>query len=69
MMRLGFGPTEFLGASAESLKDSLIIYKTLVDWTRTKDWRLCDAQIADVESAIKEKLPNYKPTQFGRKNV
>ncbi len=69
IIRLGFGPTEFLGASAESLKDSLIIYKTLLDWIRTREWHLSDAQIRDVESAIKTKLPNYKPTRFDRESV
>lgn len=63
--KLGFASSEFLGASAESLKDSLIIYKTLLDWIRSKSWHLSEQDIQDIESALQEKLPKYSPTRFG----
>lgn len=64
--KLGFGwaSSEFLGASADSLKDSLIVYKTLLDWIRSKSWQLSPNEIEDIESAIREKLPKYVPTRF-----
>lgn len=62
--KLGFASSEFLGASAESLKDSLIIYKTLFDWIRSKSWQLSPQDIHEIESAIQEKLPKYVPTRF-----
>jgi hypothetical protein len=62
MNKLGFASSEFLGASADSLKESLVIYKTLLDWVRSKSWRLSPQEIDEIESAIREKLPNYVPT-------
>ncbi len=69
VLKLGFAPSEFLGAKPESLKDSLIVYKTLLDWVRSKGWRLSDAEIVDIESAMKEKLTDYSPTRFGFKKA
>jgi hypothetical protein len=63
-LKLGFAPSEFLGATTDAWKDSAIIYKTLFDWIRSKAWHLSAQEIEDIESAIRDKLPNYRPTNF-----
>ncbi len=62
---LGYTSSEFLGATRESLVESVVIYKTLLDWVREKGWLLTDQQICDIEAAISDKLPRYVRTQFG----
>lgn len=63
-LKLGFSPSELQGADPTTWEDTLVIYKVLFDWIRSRRWVLSAQDIQDIESAIHEKIPNYTTTSF-----
>ena len=59
ILGLGFVPSELLGASNDEWRERLMTYKVIVDWIRSKNWALTSEQRAMMETAVRERLPNY----------
>jgi hypothetical protein len=65
ILKMGLVPDELQGATTERWGDLLVIYKTLFDWVRAKNYYLSAREIEEIESAIKEKISEYSSTSFG----
>lgn len=62
--RSQLSPREGLGLLIRQLTDRAVTYKGLFDYIRFKGYTLSKPEQKEVEDTLKEKIPDYKPTDF-----
>lgn len=57
---------EGLGLLIRQLTDRAAVYKGLFDYVRMKGFTLSEKDRREVENTLREKIPDYEPTDFER---
>lgn len=55
---------EGLGLLIRQLTDRAVVYKGLFDYVRLKGFTLSKHEQKELEDTLREKIPDYKPTDF-----